>query len=188
MPLDLLQDLRTENNFAFGALYEQYFSMVHTFVVRNSGQPADAEDVFQDTMVVLVEKLRRDDFQLTATLKTYVYAIAKLVWLKKLRSKDRYMVLDDWDTETLFIEVQLQIEEESTFKDRLTGYMSKISLHCQNLINDMFFREKTIEQIQDEYGYSSRHNAQNQKHKCVEQIRKVKKKQEHSHCLNHHLS
>jgi hypothetical protein len=38
----------------------------------------------------------------------------------------------------------------------------------------MFFENKNIETIQKEYGYSSRHNAQNQKHKCIEQVRKVK--------------
>lgn len=42
----------------------------------------------------------------------------------------------------------------------------------------MFFKNKPIEQIQKEYGYSTKHNAQNQKHKCVEQIRKVKKRKQ----------
>jgi len=42
----------------------------------------------------------------------------------------------------------------------------------------MFFKEKAIELIQKEYGYSTKHNAQNQKHKCVEQIRKIKAKEE----------
>ena len=38
----------------------------------------------------------------------------------------------------------------------------------------MFFKNKNIEEIQKEFGYSSRHNAQNQKHKCIEQVRKIK--------------
>lgn len=42
----------------------------------------------------------------------------------------------------------------------------------------MFFKNKPIEQIQKDYGYSTKHNAQNQKHKCVEQIRKVKEQEE----------
>jgi len=43
-----------------------------------------------------------------------------------------------------------------------------------------FFNNKAIDQIQEDYGYSTRHNAHNQKHKCVEQIRKIKEKEERS--------
>jgi hypothetical protein len=42
----------------------------------------------------------------------------------------------------------------------------------------MFFKSKSIEDIQLEYGYTSKHNAQNQKHKCLQQVRKVKEVQE----------
>jgi hypothetical protein len=41
------------------------------------------------------------------------------------------------------------------------------------MIDDIFFKDKSIEEVQQKYGYTTRHNAQNQKHKCVEQIRKV---------------
>jgi len=39
-----------------------------------------------------------------------------------------------------------------------------------------FFKNNPIEQIPKDYGYYTKHNAQNQKHKCVEQIRKVKRR------------
>ena len=38
----------------------------------------------------------------------------------------------------------------------------------------MFFKEKAVEEIQKEYGYASKHNLQNQKYKCVQQIKKMK--------------
>ncbi|WP_291880872.1 hypothetical protein, partial [Chryseobacterium sp.] len=61
-----------------------------------------------------------------------------------------------------------------TYWEKLQSYLTKITNHCKGLIHAMFFHEKTIEQIQQEYGYSTKHNAQNQKHKCMEQIRKAK--------------
>ena len=42
----------------------------------------------------------------------------------------------------------------------------------------MFFKNKPIEQIQKDYGYSNKHNTQNQKHQSVDQIRKVKEQEE----------
>jgi hypothetical protein len=42
----------------------------------------------------------------------------------------------------------------------------------------MLFKNKPIEQIQKDYGYSTKHNAQNQKHKCVQQIKKIKEQED----------
>lgn len=178
MKSEIIADLKGENNSAFGELYTRYFRMVHRFVTNNSGRAGDAEDVFQDTMLVLVEKLRQDNFQLTACIKTYIMAIAKNIWFKRLRTSSREIELTELYDTKFFEEINEAIEQERSYKDKLNNYIHQITEHCKGLIHDLFFKEKTIEQIQEEYGYSTIHNAQNQKYKCVEQIRKVKEKEE----------
>jgi RNA polymerase sigma factor (sigma-70 family) len=172
--MDVLEDLKGENNGAFGKLYKKYFYAVNRFVTNNNGNINDAEDTFQDTMIVLLEKLRHDNFELTASLKTYIMAISKNIWLKKLRKNYTEIDFTEQNSNAFFEEIDTAIEGEKNYFDKLQNYIHKITKHCQGLIHDMFFKEKSIEQIQKEYGYSSVHNAQNQKHKCVEQIRKVK--------------
>ena len=171
---EILNDLKGENNHAFGLLYKDYYPMVKRFITNNSGEADDAEDIFQETMMVLLEKLRKDNFQLTASFKTYVMAISKNLWFKKLRTSHREVEYTELYDAKFFEEIDDAIENEKDYRDKLQGYLHKISNHCQGLIHDIFFKEKEIEQIQKEYGYTTKHNAQNQKHKCVEQIRKVK--------------
>lgn len=178
MTTDILADLKGENNQAFGRLYQSYFGMVDYYIIKNSGSTNDAEDIFQDTMVVLIEKLRQDNFQLTASIKTYIMAIAKNLWLKRLRNNRAAMDFELLYEDEFMQEIDLSIEAEKSYKDKLQNYMHKITKHCKGLIHDIFFKEKAIEQIQKEYGYTSIHNAQNQKHKCIEQIRKVKAREE----------
>ena len=175
---NILSDLKAENNFAFGKLYQDNFGKISNFVQNNSGNQADAEDLFQDAMMVLVEKLRQDNFQLTASMDTYVYAICKNLWFKKLRDKNFELSVDEVQSFDFLTSINDSIEDEKTYLEKLKGYLFKITDHCNNLIHDIFFKEKAIEQIQKDYGYSTRHNAQNQKHKCIEQIRKIKEKEE----------
>lgn len=175
---DLITDLRGENNHAFGELYKNYFGMVRHFVTNNNGKITDAEDIFQDAMLVLIQKLRQDDFQLSASIKTYIMAIAKHLWLKKLRNPRRETEFTDLHNNKFYEEITLSIDQEKTYWDKLQFYMTKITDHCSRLMHDMFFKNKPIEQIQKDFGYSTKHNAQNQKHKCVEQIRKVKEQEE----------
>ncbi|MBN2663199.1 MAG: sigma-70 family RNA polymerase sigma factor [Bacteroidales bacterium] len=175
---NIIVDLKTENTFAFGKLYKDNFEKISNFVQNNSGNQADAEDLFQDAMMVLVEKLRQDDFQLTASIDTYVYAICKNLWFKKLRDKNYELSVDELQSFDFLTSINESIKDEKTYLEKLKGYLLKITDHCNRLIHDIFFKEKAIDQIQKDYGYSTRHNAQNQKHKCVEQIRKLKEQDE----------
>lgn len=174
---DILKDLKSENNKAFGELYKRYFDMVKCYVLNNSGQLNDAEDVFQDAMIVLLEKLRHDNFILTSSLKTYIMAISKNLWLKRLRGKNQEFDFSKMYQPDFFTTLEVFIEEEKSYWEKVHAYINRITGHCRQLINDMFFKEKTIEEIQKKYGYTTRHNAQNQKHKCIEQIRRVKEHQ-----------
>ncbi|MFM9989093.1 RNA polymerase sigma factor [Flavobacterium sp.] len=174
MNVEILTDLKGENNSAFGELYKNYFYSVNRFITNNNGSTNDAEDVFQDTMIILLEKLRKDNFQLTASLKTYIMAISKNIWLNKLRKTYKEVDLTNENSNIYFEQIDIAIDDEKNYMDKLQNYLHKITEHCQGLIHDMFFKEKSIEIIQKEYGYSTIHNAQNQKHKCIEQIRKVK--------------
>ena len=175
---DIIIDLKGENNQAFGALYKNYFGMVSRFITNNNGTNHDAEDIFQDTMIALVAKLRQDDFILEASVKTYIMAIAKNLWFKKLRTANRETEFTDMHDNKFYEEISIAIEYEKNYWDKLQNYIHQITEHCKGLIHDMFFKNKPIEQIQKDYGYSTKHNAQNQKHKCVEQIRKVKEQEE----------
>lgn len=174
MKTEIIDDLKEENNNAFGQLYKAYFVMVSRFVTNNNGRNDDAEDIFQDTMIVFLGKLRQDDFLLTASIKTYIMAISKNLWLKRLRNANRETELSDIYDNKFYEEINDAIEQEKNYRDKLQNYMHKISNHCQGLIHDIFFKEKAIEKIQQKYGYTTKHNAQNQKHKCIEQIKKVK--------------
>jgi DNA-directed RNA polymerase specialized sigma24 family protein len=111
---DIIIDLKGENNHAFGALYKNYFGVVSRFIVNNKGTNHDAEDIFQDTMIALVAKLRQDDFVLEASVKTYIMAIAKNLWFKKLRTANRETAFTDIHDNKFYEEISLAIEQEKT--------------------------------------------------------------------------
>ncbi len=49
----------------------------------------------------------------------------------------------------------------------------KIMTHkCIVLLKAIFYDDKNIDTITKEFGYTNKHNAQNQKYKCLEQARK----------------
>ena len=163
------------NGKALDKVYQDYFPVVNIFIQKNKGTKEDAEDIFQEAMMILVEKLKQDDFILTASLKTYVMAISKNLWFKHLRDskKNATSELTDIHSPVVMDEISLAIEQEKSYLDRLNAYLSKVSSHCKTILEMFYFEKKTIDEIQKHFGYTTKHNAQNQKYKCVEQVKSV---------------
>jgi RNA polymerase sigma factor (sigma-70 family) len=177
---EIKRELKTENNLVIRKVYENNFKKIYKFVLNNSGNIADAEDLFQDAMIVFIEKIRQEQFQLTASIDTYIFSISKNLWLKKLRDRKTQLSLKNSQTIDLQNSIINIIENEKTYLERLKGYLQKITDHCYGLIKDFFLKENDIEHIQEKYGYTTRHNAINQKHKCIKQIRRLKEQEEKS--------
>src|SRR5688572_1434850 len=107
--VQLLEQLKTGDSASFQLLYKFYFPSVASYIKQNTGSKQDAEDIFQEAILVLLQKVRQPDFVLTSALKTYLYAVAKNLWLKRLR--ERKLVLMDeperfqMESETFAVEI-----------------------------------------------------------------------------------
>jgi RNA polymerase sigma factor (sigma-70 family) len=175
---DLLAAMRQQERSAFQILYTFYYPTVERFVVRNNGSRADAEDIFQETLLVLLKKIPTDDFELTSSLKTYIFAVSSNLWLKRLRTAKRLVRTDftDFDEamcaddEAIIINESNHSErDESSLPRRIQRALTKISEHCQRLIQAIFFHNKNASEL----GYKNAHTAHNQRYKCMEQLRKA---------------
>lgn len=166
-----LTDLRNQDSNAFALLYTFYYPMVERFVQQNNGTRDDAQDVFQETILVLLEKVPTDDFTLTSSLKTYVFAVASNLWLKRLRAARR-LVRADASTAGPGYEIQPEVAPPPTLRERLTGWLLLIPRHCQRLLWTLYFLNKSMDAVRQEHGYRTLHSAQNQKYKCLEKLRK----------------
>jgi RNA polymerase sigma-70 factor, ECF subfamily len=76
----------------FGALYKKYAPDVYHFALYLSGERGDAEDITSETFVrawTSPEPIRM------ATVKGYLFAIARNLFLQGLRKSSRHVALDE---------------------------------------------------------------------------------------------
>ena len=95
----LVAAIRGGDERALSQLYRQHWPMVSHFVLQNSGTEADAQDVYQEGVMVFYEKVRDNSLELNCQIKTYLYAVCRRIWLKRLTSRSRFGVrlLDNED-------------------------------------------------------------------------------------------
>jgi RNA polymerase sigma factor (sigma-70 family) len=168
---ELLAGLQSQNEKAIYDVYTRFYPAVEKYVLMNSGSDQDAEDIFQDTVMVLLNYVIKDNFTLTASLKTLVFAIARRLWLKQLRYRSRKETLNEIEIEqTDFLTHWEEVERSERKYNSLPQVLSRISVHCSGLLKDLFLTGK----IPDHY--KTNHSFRNQKYKCLEQARKMMQK------------
>lgn len=166
----LLNKLRQEDSESYKLLYKIYFSSIASYIKKNSGNTEDAEDIFQEAIVVLLNKVRQPDFILTSSLKTYIFSISQNLWLKKLRN-DKICVTEISNP----ILETLKDDDPRTQGDReetLTAWLKKITANCQQILKAIFFLHEPMDSLMVKMGWKNKHTATNQKYKCIEQVRK----------------
>lgn len=165
--------LKARDNKAYEILYKFYFPSVKNFILKNNGNDDDAKDIFQETIIVLLEKVPKEDFKLTSSLKTFIFAISSNLWLKRLRDSNK-MIRTEIDVYEKYLsdyeEVQQEIHQQNSL--RVFNALKKVTNKCITLLKAIFYDDKNIDSITKEFGYTNKHNAQNQKFKCLEQARR----------------
>src|SRR5438045_6091694 len=135
----MLAKLKNEDNASFELLYKFYFPSIATHITHHFGSTEDAEDIFQEAIIVLLQKVRQTDFILTSSLKTYLFAIARNLWLKRLRD-NKLIPVDNiekyqQESETFIVELQT----EPTPEEKVISWLTKITRNCQRILKAIFF-------------------------------------------------
>jgi RNA polymerase sigma factor (sigma-70 family) len=168
---ELLSGLIQKQEKAIYEVYLNYFPSVEKYVLMNSGNSQDAEDIFQDTLMVLLNYVAKEGFELTCTIKTLLFAIARRLWLKQLRNRSIKETITELETEQQdFVAQWEEIEKSERKYDSIPQVLSRISVHCSGLLKELFLTGK----IPDHY--KNDHSMRNQKYKCLEQARKMMNK------------
>lgn len=149
-------------------LLYRYYPKVEKLVKGNSGTKQDAQDIFQDGLLIFCNKVQTPGFQLSSTPETFLYGICKNLWfneLKKMKNREAKNVVLDQDfnpTEEDNEEEQLQLA---------TSILAQLSKKCQDILELFYFQKKSMQAIAAALSFTSAKVARNQKYKCIEKAK-----------------
>jgi RNA polymerase sigma factor (sigma-70 family) len=170
----IVEGLRLNSDFIIKYVYKEFFPAIRYFIKNNAGIEEDAEDIFQEALIVILSKLKDDDFELNSSFLTYLYSISKNLWLQRLKKK-RTIDSNEFDVITFMSDPELGIDfhlEDQLKRKILLEEFGKLGEDCQKLII-MFLEKVSLRDIADEMGYSSEFYAKTKKYLCKEALRKM---------------
>lgn len=171
---DLLRRLSLNDKEAIEAIYSEHFGLIQTLVVNNSGSEDDAKDIFQEALIVLYEKSKSQNFQLSCQIKTYLYSVSKRLWLKRLEKSSRYDNMVYGMEETVYVEDDFATHEKRNLEfGMMEEAMALVGEPCKSLLEDYYLRKHSMQEIAARFGYTNADNAKNQKYKCLMRLKKL---------------
>lgn len=174
----LLEGLAAGSREAVAEIYRLYRPMLTKWMITRGGTETDADDVFQEALMVMFEKAKLPEFCLTCKLSTYLFAVSKRLWFKKIELSAGYISFNDQDEDEESAghayedDLIMHLEKEHQFT-QLWNSMEKLGDPCSQLLKAFYIDNKSMQDIAVAFGYTNAENAKTQKYKCLTRLKKI---------------
>ena len=175
----MLAGLARGDRAATEQVYKQHYKAICNWVQQHGGSEGDAADVYQEAVVILYEKAQSEDFRLTCKIGTYLFAVSKHVWYKKVQKAQKQPGFlpagagtdagADWQYED---DIKAHRERETHY-EQLNLALEQLGEPCRSLLKAYYHLDKSMQEIATDFGYTNPDNAKTQKYKCLNRLRKI---------------
>lgn len=171
---EYIEGLKRQDSRVLRAIYKDFAKPISQFIMKNGGSYDDAQDVFQDALLIILRKVQSPDFELTSRFSTYLFSINKYVWYDKARKKSRKNVTISEDEPLIdksnIEENLLNLELEEVFEENF----AKLGEFCQRILT-MFFNKKSMTYIAEQLQLSNDKTAKVRKYRCSQKLKELVK-------------
>ena len=154
-------------------IYQLVFPKVLSFILKNSGSKEDAEDIFQRTLLQLVNRFREKEPPIFTSFEAYSFTACKNQWYKYLSAKKK------WVAKSLHIN---SIDEdgvlEKEIEEKRWGLYEEafnmLSQNCKTIMT-LFYKKIPYKIISEQMGYATTSVARQRVFKCRSKLSKLLK-------------
>ena len=156
----------------FEDLYRDNFHWIARSIMEQGGDKQIARDVFQSALMILLERIKSDEFTLTCSAGTYLHSVAVNIWKNLRKSLAERTIHFEVNTFSESLQETLFFEEIPEDYEKVAAILEQMGDPCKSLLENFYFNQLSWDAIAEKLGYSNAGSARNQKYKCIERIRK----------------
>jgi RNA polymerase sigma factor (sigma-70 family) len=136
-----------------------------------------ASDVFQDAVILFYENVRKGRLtELSSSLKTYLYAIAKNVITNRSGYYKKVQVNSETVETSRLESDQLDADLMLSERQRLVGdLLNKLGEPCRSILELFYFKSYAMDAIASELNYKNENVVKSQKLRCITELKKMVK-------------
>lgn len=175
LQMDLVNEiLQADINKPVAYMYEQYFEAVEIDIRVNGGNHQDAADIFQEAVLIVVDKIKTGKFRGDSSVRTFLLGIAKNLWLFEKRSRDRrskretqFAQLEDTDSELQ--DRMFNVDESKVVK----ALFIQVGELCARILSGVYYEKLPMKELLRQFNYENEQVLRNRKSKCMKKLKEL---------------
>lgn len=168
---EILEGLQRHDKDVLTYIYKSFYQQIKYLIIRNSGTEEDAQDIYQEALIVLYRKKVEKNLEIqNCSFNTYLYSVCRLLWLKQLEKKK--LTVEEFVEEEKLVSVDEDIIEVYERSDRFKifqKHFSRLKEDCQKVLK-LAMNKTTLKDIAVIMGYKSEKYAKKRKYQCKETL------------------
>ena len=181
--IEIIECLRNRQSYVVHYLSDRYLPMIRFMVTKMGGTSEDARDIFQEGLMIMIEKLDNRKFSLTCKFKTLLYCICENLWkmvLKKRQSAANYFIRK---TENEDDEDILDTIDNTFFREIFRNVLETIDPVGKKILM-LYWDDISPHEIAEKLGYSYGYVKKKKCEAQAELVGKVKRHPDYRKIIN----
>ncbi|WP_026261100.1 RNA polymerase sigma factor [Spirosoma luteum] len=171
---ELITALKTGANIdnAVGFIYRSYYRMLENYVLTNSGNEMDAEDIIQEVLVVFIDIVQTQRYRNEASVRSFLYTLTRNLWISELRKRT-----SDSKRDGLFEENREKEEEDVSnlliYKEAqvlIAELFERMGEKCKQILTLFYYENLSMKEILTQTSYENEQVLRNRKYKCLKEL------------------
>lgn len=159
--------------FAIKYLYKTCHPLILNMVTKNNGNREDAADIFQESIIVAYQNIKEGNFRKDSTIKTFIYSVAKNLWLKKLSEKKEFFFIPIEGFNEQFLEDCDPYDASEVTEQRILSAFRRMEPEQKSVLDDYYYHNFSHKDIAEKYNLSSTAAAKNKKSRALKKLRSI---------------
>lgn len=168
----IIERIRQNDRRVLGDIFLRYERLVNSFILRRGGSREDAQDLLQEAVIVLWQKVNAGSFALSSKLSTFILAVVRNKWLamcRKNQSLSKEDIPEIRDEENIALEEIIEREQMV----QLQTALQEISELCRKLLRLFYFEERNMASIADILNLAGADVAKSKKYQCKKRLQEL---------------
>ena len=154
-----IEGIANNDSAVIQTIYKKFVPKVVNYIMNNSGDKDQAQDVIQEVMILLFNQAKSNALKLTCPFDAYFFLLCKRKWLNELKKTSNKGVTINEDAASINESAHELVEQAETFDEKqqlFDAMFLKLGDKCQELLK-LSFAIKSMEEVAEKlnvtYGY-----------------------------------
>lgn len=151
-------------------VYKNYLPIFLRKINKNSGLYEDAEDIFQESIIIIYQNIQSGKITKETNFKSYFWSVFSNLANNQNRKYHQNKISIDSDSQDDFIDDELDSQYEKNLRSKIyIDHFNRLKEECKRLLK-LFFKKISIKEIAKKLGYKNEQVVKVKKYKCKDEL------------------